>query len=107
MMFDNLVNGFKTTIRAPILRQLREIDWYRRWSRLPGNKSISIQEFLQHNGDEPSSLQQIHSAHIVNLRRPSNKGAIHPDFHQTQFESPATFVSRLHECRFFGRGVAT
>src|SRR5581483_1792102 len=107
-MFDNLVDGFKKNIRAPILYKLREIDWYRRWSQLPSNDITNIGDFLSaRKPNDASTCKQIHQPHTIKVKRPSNKANLHPVFERMPvFESPATFVARLRDCRFFGRGVA-
>ena|SRR5882724_1327536 len=101
-MFSSLVNGFKKSIRAPILYGLREIPLYRRITGLPTNKVIGLEFYLNDirrtNGHHPhkQTLVAVHPSAIVPIKPAGNREGVPTLISSiTEFATPATFVARL------------
>lgn len=90
-------------LRKPVVRALREIDWYRDLSRLPRNETVSPRAAAERAGGR---FTVVHPARVVALPS-SPREVVPPRFSGvTSFLSPETFVAELRGARLYGRAVA-
>ena len=95
-------SGYRT-LRKPVVRVLRGLDWYRGLSRLPRNDAVSPRGAAAASG---GSFSVVHPEARVTL--PFTRAEVVPDrFAQhSAFTSPETFVAELRRARLYGRAVA-
>jgi hypothetical protein len=112
-MFNSFVNGFKRSIRAPILYGLRAIPLYRRVSGLPKNQIVGLESYLDAihqsigNHPHPQSLIPIHQSSVVPVKPAGNRNDVPALISSmTEFTTPPTFMARLANQQIFGKGVA-
>ena len=90
-------------LRKPVVRALRELDWYRGLSRLPRNDTVSPRDAARASGGK---FTIVHPAGEVPL--PCSPREVVPGRFAavTSFTSPETFVAELRGARLYGRAVA-
>src|SRR3982751_2204985 len=90
-------------LRKPVVRALRELEWYRGLSRLPRNDTVSPRVAAESSGGK---FTVVHPAQRVAL--PTSPREVVPDRFApvTSFLSPETFVAELRGARLYGRAVA-
>lgn len=90
-------------LRKPVVRALRELDWYRGLTRLPRNETVSPREAAEASGGR---FTVVHPPRPVSL--PSLPVEVVPERFAAvrSFVSPATFVADLRGARLYGRAVA-
>ena len=94
--------GFRA-LRKPVVRALRELDWYRGVSRLPRNETVSPREAAQASGGK---FTVVHGAECVPLRFTPREVVPERFAAVTSFTAPETFVAELRGARLYGRAVA-